>query len=93
MNEDAEKPMGGGEQKDRWDRILEREDLRTRIRAILDFLGTDELQLVGRLAARVSLGRARYGEWVAANDGRDLSNEQLEEYLDAMAYGAMRALR
>ncbi|MCC6959435.1 MAG: hypothetical protein IT301_06270 [Dehalococcoidia bacterium] len=55
-------------------------------------LDGDELDVVGLVIDRLSLGRGIYGQWVAGADLRDLEREALDEELDDVVYRAMRTL-
>lgn len=56
-------------------------------------LAGDELDILGLIADRLSLGKGIYGQWVASADLRDLERESLDEELDDVIYRAMRTVK
>jgi len=56
-------------------------------------LSGDELDVVGLVVERLTLGAGVYGQWVASADLRDLERESLDEELDDVVYRAMRTAK
>jgi hypothetical protein len=55
-------------------------------------LGVDELRVLDRIAARLQVGRRQYGELHIARDGRDWTEEALQEALDLSVYLAIKGI-
>ena len=51
-----------------------------------------EAELVEVSLDRIHRGREAYGRWIASEESRDLDGERLEEWVDAMHYGAMMSV-
>ena len=69
-----------------------REAHRAAVSASLSGLGTDELRVLGFIAARLRMGREAYGPLDLATDRRDWRRERDEEAADLLVYAACEAL-
>lgn len=52
----------------------------------------DELEVLGYVAARLDLGRTRYGPLRVSGDARDWQRERMEEMADALVYAACKEI-